>query len=224
MTGKCSTDKLRKLYVNDGWSIRDIADSLKSSPSTIYRRLKQEGVPIRSKSESLKLLYKDKPHHRGGVQSTEETKQSISDSLREHWGSDKAKKSRKKLSDAAKKKWHSLSEKEKVDKMQKITRAKRGRISHFAQSILDFDSDFYVEFSASNKKTYSIILGEGKVAIILVGMGISDSKKKLRANLVRRGFETIYVKNSSNSTSTSQVSTMVSLIKSGSYKDNILEL
>lgn len=194
-----------------GKTVREAAEVLGVSPSTVYRRAKKLGVTIRSKSEAQKRHLKKNTHQRVGAKHSTESRRKIAGGSSEYWDSPEGQKTRKKVAKKKKAAWKKKGPRARaqvIEAMHKAPRPKRGELSQFAQKV----RDIFVEKGHNISECVPTLprhitdlvltVGEKKIAIEAVGSmnygGVSSDEfnthyEKLAQRLEGKGFQVVFL-------------------------------
>jgi very-short-patch-repair endonuclease len=107
---------VRRLYIDEGLSMRKVAEQLKVPLATLSRFMKKHGIGTRSKAQAQKNFLKDNDHQMSGRKHTKETKEKISSSLGDFWDNlsdDDREAVKRKIGDAWRRKWAAMSEQDR---------------------------------------------------------------------------------------------------------------
>lgn len=107
---------VRRLYQDQGMSMRAVADRLEVSLATLSRFMKKKGIVSRSKAQAQKNFLVHNDHQMKGRSHSDDTKKKISKGLGEFWDSlseDQVEELKRKIGSAWKRKWESMSESER---------------------------------------------------------------------------------------------------------------
>ena len=116
-------EDVRRLYQDQGLSLRKVATELKVSLATLSRFMKRCGIPTRNKASAQKNFLKSNDHQMKGRSHSDETKKRISHGLGEFWenlSDDEADALKKHIGSAWKRKWEAMSENERQTMMQDL--------------------------------------------------------------------------------------------------------
>lgn len=119
---------VRRLYQDEGMSLRNVAKELGVSLATLSRFMKKVGIQTRDKATAQKNYLKDNEHQMAGRTHTEETKQKISQGLGEFWDSlspEASEELRQRIGSGWKRKWESMSEAERHAMMSELSAKSR---------------------------------------------------------------------------------------------------
>jgi len=119
---------VRRLYQDEGMSLRNVAKELGVSLATLSRFMKKVGIQTRDKATAQKNYLKDNEHQMTGRSHTEETKQKISQGLGEFWDSlspEASEELRQRIGSGWKRKWESMSEAERHAMMSELSAKSR---------------------------------------------------------------------------------------------------
>lgn len=115
---------VRRLYQDDGLSMRRVASELEVPLATLSRFMKKHGITARSKAQAQKNYLKDNTHQMSGRKHTAETKKKISSSLGEYWEGlteEEREEVKRKIGSAWQRKWAAMSENERKTMMEGLT-------------------------------------------------------------------------------------------------------
>ncbi len=116
--------QIRRLYLDEGLSMRKIAVETNIPLATLSRFMKKYGIASRDKAQAQMNYLKDHDHQMSGRQHTDETKKKISHSLGTFWDSlsiDEREEVKRKIGSAWKRKWAAMSEQERKLTMESLT-------------------------------------------------------------------------------------------------------
>jgi len=114
-------NEVRRLYINEGLSMRKVSQELKVPLATLSRFMKKNGITARSKAQAQKNYLKDNEHQMKGRRHSDETKKKISSSLGEFWdglSDDEREAVKRKIGQAWQRKWQSMSDADRRLMMQ----------------------------------------------------------------------------------------------------------
>lgn len=118
----------RRLYQEDGLSMRQLAVKLNVPLATLSRFMKKHGITSRDKAEAQKNYLKDHEHQMQGKKHSDSTKQKISKGLGEFWDKlteDDKEELKKKIGSAWRRKWQTMSDTDRRTMMESLsTKAK----------------------------------------------------------------------------------------------------
>jgi very-short-patch-repair endonuclease len=120
---------VRRLYYDQGLSMRKVAKELKIPLATLSRYMKKHGVESRDKGQAQKNFLKTNDHQMKGRTHTAETKKKISHGLGEFWDNLTAEEEealKSKIGSAWKRKWAAMSEQERKHMMEALASKARG--------------------------------------------------------------------------------------------------
>lgn len=132
---------LRRLYLDEGLSLRKIAAQLQRPLSTVNKYMKKYGIDRRSKSGAQSLFLENNDHPMQGKHHSQETKDQISGTLGAFWNDlDDAKREeyRERVGSGWKRKWAAMSDGEKTNMIAELNaagRAKQGQGSRFERFV-----------------------------------------------------------------------------------------
>ena len=112
---------VRRLYQDEGLSMRKVAAELKVPLATLSRFMKKHGITARNKAQAQKNFLKDSDHQMKGRKHTDETKKKISKGLGKFWDSlsdDERQALKKEIGSAWKRKWAAMSDNERKTMME----------------------------------------------------------------------------------------------------------
>lgn len=115
---------VRRLYLDDGLSMRKVAETLKVPLATLSRFMKKHGISSRNKAQAQKNFLKDNDHQMKGRKHTAETKKKISSSLGEFWDSlsdEEREEVKRKIGAGWKRKWEAMSDQERRLTMEELS-------------------------------------------------------------------------------------------------------
>lgn len=115
---------VRELYVEQGLSMRKVAEQVGVPLATLSRFMKKQGISSRSKGEAQKNFLKENDHQMKGRRHTAETKKKISSSLGEFWDSlsdEEREEVKKKIGSAWRRKWAGMSDSERKLMMEGLS-------------------------------------------------------------------------------------------------------
>jgi len=119
---------VRRLYIDEGLSMRGVAQNIRVSLATLSRFMKRHGIITRDKAQAQKNYLKEHDHQMSGHKHSEETKQSISLGLGRFWDglTDEARgEYKRRMGSGWKRKWEAMSEQEREALMRDLsTKAK----------------------------------------------------------------------------------------------------
>ena len=116
-------EDVRKLYQDDGLSMRKVAEELNVPLASLSRFMKKVGISSRDKAQAQKNYLKTNDHQMQGRKHKEETKRQISKGLGKFWDNlsdEEANEIKRKIGSAWKRKWESMSEAERKNTMQQL--------------------------------------------------------------------------------------------------------
>ena len=114
----------RRLYYDEGLSMRKVAKELNVPLATLSRFMKGKGITARSKAQAQKNFLKTNEHQMAGRKHTDETKKKISQGLGEFWDSlteEETDALKAKIGSAWKNKWAAMSETERRATMEELS-------------------------------------------------------------------------------------------------------
>lgn len=120
---------VRRLYYDQGLSMRKVAEELKIPLATLSRYMKKHGVESRDKGQAQKNFLKTNDHQMKGRTHTAETKKKISHGLGEFWDSltsEEEEALKLKIGSAWKRKWAAMSEQERKQMMEALASKAKG--------------------------------------------------------------------------------------------------
>jgi len=112
---------VRRLYYDQGLSMRKVAIKLKVPLATLSRYMKKHGITSRDKGQAQKNFLKTHDHQMKGRRHTEETKKKISHGLGEFWDNlteEEERTLKLEIGSAWKRKWAAMSEQERRTMME----------------------------------------------------------------------------------------------------------
>lgn len=115
---------VRELYLEQGLSMRSVAETIGVPLATLSRFMKKQGIFARSKGEAQKNFLKENDHQMKGRRHTAETKKKISSKLGEFWDSlsdDEREEVKKKIGSAWRRKWAGMSDAERKLMMEGLS-------------------------------------------------------------------------------------------------------
>jgi len=115
--------EVRRLYHDEGLSMRKVAAELGVPLATLSRFMKKHGIQSRNKAQAQNNYLRDNNHQMSGRKHTDETKQKISSSLGEFWDSlteEESEALKAKIGSAWKNKWAAMSESERRTTMEEL--------------------------------------------------------------------------------------------------------
>lgn len=124
---------LRKLYCEQGLSLRKMSEKLKRPVSAITKYMDQYGIERRTKSDAQKGYLSDNDHPMQGKHHTEEAKKKISASLGDFWDSldpDQRAEYRQLVGSGWRKRWASMSNAERENMIASLNAANRQQQGH----------------------------------------------------------------------------------------------
>lgn len=133
-------DDVKRLYQDDGLSMREVAKRLDVPLATLSRFMKKHGITSRDKAQAQKNYLTDHEHQMKGRTHSSETKQKISRGLGEFWESlseEQTEELKRKIGSAWKRKWAAMSEAERRMTMEELgskakeTQGKGSRLERF---------------------------------------------------------------------------------------------
>jgi len=131
---------VRKLYIDDGLSMREVAQAIKVPLATLSRFMSRNGIMARNKAQAQKNYLKGHDHQMMGHKHSDETKQSISLGLGRFWDglTDEAREEyKRRMGSGWKRKWEAMSEQEREALMKdlstkaKVAQGKGSRLERF---------------------------------------------------------------------------------------------
>ena len=136
-------DDVRRLYLEEGLSMRAVAKAVGAPLATLSRFMKKCGIGARDKAQAQKNYLKDNDHQMKGRKHSDATKKKISHSLGDFWDSlsdDEREEFKRKIGSAWQRKWAGMSELERKLMMEGLSnRAKetQGNGSRFERYIAE---------------------------------------------------------------------------------------
>lgn len=133
-------DEVKRLYQDDGLSMRDVAKKIGVPLATLSRFMKKAGIQSRDKAQAQKNYLTEHDHQMKGRTHSSETKQKISRGLGEFWESlteEQTEELKRKIGSAWKRKWAAMSEAERRLTMEELghkakeTQGKGSRLERF---------------------------------------------------------------------------------------------
>lgn len=122
---------VRRLYQDDGLSMRAVASQLGVPLATLSRFMKKNGITSRDKAQAQKNYLNDHEHQMKGRSHTAETKKKISRGLGEFWDNlteEQTEALKRKIGSAWKRKWAAMSDSERRATMEELsTKAKEAQ-------------------------------------------------------------------------------------------------
>jgi very-short-patch-repair endonuclease len=115
---------VRRLYHDEGLSMRNVASALKVPLATLSRFMKKHGISSRDKKQAQKNYLRDNQHQMAGRKHTEETRRKISQGLGEFWDSlsdEETTALKQKIGSAWKRKWEGMSDVERRIMMEELS-------------------------------------------------------------------------------------------------------
>lgn len=115
--------EVRRLYQDEGLSMRKVAAELDVPLATLNRFMKRNGITARDKKQAQKNYLKDNDHQMKGRKHTDETKKKISQGLGEFWDSltvEETEALKAKIGSAWKRKWSAMSDAERRQMMAEL--------------------------------------------------------------------------------------------------------
>lgn len=115
---------VRELYLEQGLSMRRVAEEVGVPLATLSRFMKKHGISARSKGEAQKNYLKENDHQMKGRKHSDETKKKISSSLGEFWDSltdEEREEVKKKIGSAWQRKWAGMSDAERKLMMESLS-------------------------------------------------------------------------------------------------------
>jgi len=112
---------VRELYVDQGLSMRKVAEQLKVPLATLSRFMKKHGISARTKADAQKNFLKENDHQMKGRKHTDETKKKISHSLGDFWeglDDEQREEVKRKIGSAWQRKWAKMSDAERRAMME----------------------------------------------------------------------------------------------------------
>lgn len=119
---------VRKLYLDQGLSMRKVASTLKVPLATLSRFMKKHGIGARDKAAAQKNYLRDNTHQMKGRKHTEETKKKISHRLGEFWDNlsdDEREEVKRRIGAGWKRKWAAMSDQERRLTMEDLSNKAR---------------------------------------------------------------------------------------------------
>lgn len=133
-------DDVRRLYLQEGLSMRAVSVALKIPLATLSRFMKKHGISARNKAQAQKNFLKENDHQMSGRKHSQETKAKISSSLGDFWDNlseEDREAVKRKIGDAWRRKWAGMSEQDRKIMMHdlaakaKQTQGKGSRLERF---------------------------------------------------------------------------------------------
>ena len=121
-------DEARRLYQDDGLSMRAVAERLKVPLASLSRFMKRHGIVSRDKGSAQKNYLLDHEHQMKGKKHSDVTKQRISKGLGEFWdklSDDDKEELKKKIGSAWRRKWQKMSEADRRNMMESLSNKAR---------------------------------------------------------------------------------------------------
>jgi len=112
---------VRELYVDQGLSMRKVAEQMKVPLATLSRFMKRHGINARTKADAQKNFLRDNDHQMKGRRHTDETKKKISHSLGDFWDGlddEQREEVKRKIGSAWQRKWAKMSDTERRTMME----------------------------------------------------------------------------------------------------------
>jgi len=114
----------RKLYVEEGMSMRQVAQKLGVPLASLSRFMKKHGIVSRDKGEAQKNYLKENDHQMKGKKHTDSTKDKISKGLGEFWDTlpeEDKEAMKQKIGSAWRRKWEQMSENDRKIMMEGLS-------------------------------------------------------------------------------------------------------
>ena len=114
----------RRLYQEEGLSMRQVAERLKVPLASLSRFMKRHGITSRDKGEAQKNYLKDHEHQMKGKKHSDTTKQKISKGLGEFWdklSEEDKEELKKKIGSAWRRKWQQMSDVDRRTMMESLS-------------------------------------------------------------------------------------------------------
>lgn len=141
MKRSINEEDIRRLYHDEGLSMREVASRVDVPLATLSRFMKKHGISSRSKEQAQKNYLRDNTHQMQGKSHTDETKKKISKSLGVFWDNlshEDKEELRKKIGAAWRRKWQAMSEAEQkafIEDLSSKQRAQAGKGSRLERFI-----------------------------------------------------------------------------------------
>lgn len=119
-----NAEKLKRLYVDERRSAREIADELNTYPNMILRALRYLKIEIRDKSESQKVFLSKNEHPKKGKKISEEAKTKIGAGHLKRW-KNMDEETRNKISEQKRKQWYDMTPDQRAEMQTKAHKAIR---------------------------------------------------------------------------------------------------
>lgn len=116
--------EVRRLYHDEGLSMRKVAEALGVPLATLSRFMKKNGITSRDKAQAQKNYLKENNHQMSGRKHSDETKKKISEGLGEFWDGlteEETEQLKKKIGSAWKNKWAVMSDQERRATMEELS-------------------------------------------------------------------------------------------------------
>lgn len=117
-------EDVRRLYHDEGLSMRRVASKMGVPLATLSRFMKKHGITSRDKKQAQKNYLRDNKHQMEGRKHTTETRKRISQGLGDFWenlSEEEAEELKRKIGSAWKRKWQAMTEAEKRATMQGLS-------------------------------------------------------------------------------------------------------
>lgn len=117
-------EDVRRLYHDEGLSMRKVASALKVPLATLSRFMKKHGISSRDKTQAQKNFLRDHDHQMTGRNHTEATRRKISRGLGEFWNGLSEEETialKRKIGSAWKRKWEGMSDAERSAMMEELS-------------------------------------------------------------------------------------------------------
>ncbi len=135
--------EVRRLYLDEGLSMRRVADTVSAPLATLSRFMKKHGITARDKAQAQKNYLREHDHQMKGRKHTAETKKQISVSLGEFWDglSDEEREAfKRQIGSGWKRKWAAMSYQERKLTMETLSsqaKASQGKGSRLERFIAE---------------------------------------------------------------------------------------
>lgn len=117
-------EEARRLYQEEGLSMRQVATKMGVPLATLSRFMKKHGISSRDKAEAQKNYLKDHEHQMQGKKHSDSTKQKISKGLGEFWdklSEEDKEELKKKIGSAWRRKWQQMSDVDRRSMMESLS-------------------------------------------------------------------------------------------------------
>jgi len=117
-------DDARRLYQDDGLSMRQVATKMGVPLASLSRFMKKHGILSRDKAQAQKNYLRDHQHQMQGKKHTDASKQKISKGLGEFWeklSDDDKEELKRKIGSAWRRKWQKMSEQDRKMMMESLS-------------------------------------------------------------------------------------------------------